>query len=206
MIQEQRILRYSISSWRQLIYAKSNNSSKLSISVSDFLQDRRLSGTRIQLIHKDFGVLFACVVDVQGDIITEIQEDIITELTPDQILSELRKYGYYIEYRAETKLKSKQLEYLFSIKNLGFDKISILYVHSYNHGIKDIRWYVVAFKVKDNSDWINNWYSPSHTEFMEAISNGSAINISKISFTEKFRWDWLMGAVMSVDDILEANS
>jgi len=203
---QQRLLRYNISNWRQLKDAKSNHSAKMSISVADFVQDKRLSGLRIQLNHSDFGVLFACIVEAQGDIVGEVIENMIPELTPTQILVELQKFGFYITYNPEREIPIPQLQHLYSIKGLGFDKLRILHVHSYSHGIKQIVWYIVAFNVKDNPQWINNWYSPSQEEFMRSLNDGSATNLSKVSNTQRYRWDWLVDYVADIDDILEANS
>jgi hypothetical protein len=203
---QQNLLKFKISDWRQLTDVKSNNSNKLNIAVSEFVQDKRLSGLRIELKHDDFGTLFACVLGAQGSIIDEVIENMVPELTPTQILIELQKYGYHITYTPEKQLPIPQLQHLYSIKGLGFDKLRILYVHSYSHGIKQIKWYVVAFNVKDNPDWINNSYSPSHPEFIESLNNGSAVNLSMVSNTKKYRWDWLVDWVADIDDILEANA
>ena len=200
------LLRYQISDWHQLPKAQSNNSNKLSIVVSDFIQDDRLGGTRIQVIHEDFGPVFVCVVNGEGSIVTPIQDNIVSELTPDQILAELQKFGYYIIYKPTTKLPSAQLDYLVQLRNMKYDKIRILYVHEYIYGIKQIKWYVVAFNVKENPDWINNWYSPSKSEYQSALMNGSAVNLLSVSQSRKYRWAWLVDFVANIDDVLEDNS
>lgn len=200
------LLRYKVSDWRQLPQVQSNNSNKLTISVAEFVQDKRLNGTRIQVTHEDFGVLFACVVNGGGDIVSESEENLVNELTPEQILSELQKFGYYITYKPTIKLPIRQLEYLMSIRGLNFDKIRILYVHEYIYGIKQIKWHVVAFNVKECPDWINNWYSPHKNEFLKALNSGGAMNLSKVSRTEKFNWSFLVDFVANIEDIVEDNA
>jgi len=209
---EDRVLRFRISQWDQLDQIKSNNSHKLHIVTSKFIQDKRLSGTRILLHHEDFGVLFACVVangdnSIEGTIIDEIQDGLVHEFSPQQIVDELGKYGFIIEYKPTQPLPTHLLIWLNEIHNtLRYDKIRILYVHWFEHGIKRIKWYVVAFNIKDNPDWINNAYSPHEREFKRAIDNGTAVNLSVIGRTQRFNWSWLIGYVMDIQSILEDHS
>lgn len=205
-MQNSGLLRYRIGAWHQLSKAQSNNSNKLSITVSDFIQNDRLEGTRIQVIHEDFGPLFVCLLDGGGSIISEIADDIVPEFTTQQILTELKKFGFIIEYKPVTKLPSAQIDYLISLRQLHFDKIRVLYVHEYINNIKDVKWYVVAFNIESNPQWINNWYSPHKNEYQSALMNGSALNLLNVSASRKFRWTWLVDNVMSIEDILEANA
>lgn len=198
-------LRYKISNWRQLPGAMSNNSNKLKLSTTDFIQNDRLRGLRVQLEHQDFGILFACVLGAEGDIVNEHYENMVVEFTPLQIITELEKYGIYITYQPDKKLPAKQLVYLENLRRLNFDKLRILYVHKYVNGIKEVKWYLAAFRVQENPQWINNWYSPSEKEFHAAMMNGSAMNLSKVSRSEGFNWDWLVDYVANIDDIMEAH-
>ncbi len=198
-------LRYKISKWDQLSKVLSNNSKKLHITVAHLL-DRRLTGQRISVIHDDFGCLFSCVLQAKGDIVNELNDNIVIEFTPTQILSELEKYGFFVTYDPEKEVSSSQLNYLITLRGLGYDKIRILNTYTYFHGEQVFKWYIVAFKIKENADWINNAYAASEKEFLTALENGSAINISNISQTNNYTWSWLYGYVANIDDILEDNA
>lgn len=198
-------LQYNISDWHQLSGTKSNNSRDLSISVSDIIQDSRLTGLRIQLNHKHFGVLFACVLNAQGNMITEFNDNLVVEFTPEQILAELKKYGFLITFEPKEHLPVNQIAYLMSLKEMGYEKLRILNVYTYLNGVKQFQWYVVAFNIKENPTWLNNEYSPSEKEFITALKNGSALNISALSKTNKWSWSWL-NYVANIDDILEDNA
>ncbi len=198
-------LRYNISDWRQLKNVKSNNSRDLYILVTEFMQNDKLMGLRIQVLHKAFGILFACVLNAQGSIVSEFNDNLTVELTPKQILAELKKYGFFVTYDPRNHLPGNQLEYLMTLKGLGYDKLRILNVWNTENGVKSFHWYVVAFNVKKNVEWINNGYSPSKKEFTESLKNGSSINISALSKVNRWSWNWL-DYVANIDDILEDNA
>lgn len=199
-------LRYNISSWMQLPSCQSNSSLDLKLEVSNIIHDARLSGTLIKVVHKTFGVLFAYLVDGGGNMLSTGANDTIPELTTNQILTELRKYGFYITYNPEAHLNGEQLDYLMTLDKLGFQKIRLIAVREYQQdGRVDVRPTVVAFNIEQNSDWINNGYSPSLSEFLAAVGNGSAVNVSGISAERKFRWDWLT-YVANIKDIIKDNA
>ena len=195
-------LHYRISSWKQLPKCQSNNSRDLHISVTDFIQDDRLSGLRIEVNHKQFGTLFACLVSCKGSMISSTDEGFIFELTPDTILSELSKFGFNIKYYPTLSLSGDQIQLLMNVDSLGFDKVRILSVWDTVRGTKYFKHYVVAFKVDSNPDWINSGYSASKTEFANAVVEGSAFNITALSESKDFDWSWLYNKVLSVADIL----
>jgi len=199
-------LKYRITDWRQLVDVKSNNSRALSISVTDFIQDKRLTGFRIQVNHTEFGVLFACVLQAQGSMVAFLSDNILVEFTPIQILAELEKFGFLVVYEPHRNLPSNQLMYLMKIRELGFDKIRVLNVHKTINGVPHFTWYVVVFNITQNPDWLNNGYSPSEREFFDALQNGSAINISAQQDSKRFNWSWLAGWVGDIGDILEQNA
>lgn len=195
-------LRYKISNWHQLSKCKSNNSRDLEIIVSDYINNDKLTGLRISVIHKNLGVLFATVLDADGLIVTHIDE-ISDNLSNATILKELQRYGFLITYDESFNLPSAQIEYLITLQALGFDKLRILTVvnHHSNQAVNK----VVAFQVNPLGDWLNNAYDPSESEFLAALDAGTAINLTDISKTKDFRWDWLYGKVVSIEDVIEDN-
>lgn len=206
MVSKKDPLRYRISDWRQLKNCLSNNSKDLSISVTTFLQDDRLNGLRIQVIHEDFGVLFACVIDAKGRIVTDINDEEQPEFTVAQILTELKKYGFLIEYHPTEHLPGNQLSFLINVSNLGFDKLRIMNVWRWENGVKVFNQNIVVFNSKEHPDWLNAGYSASQTEFKDALMNSSAVNITLVSEVNNYNWSWLYNFVASISDILEDNT
>ena len=198
-------LRYQISNWHQLSKCKSNNSKSLYISVTDFIQDNRLSGLRIQVMHNVFGALFTYIVGAKGGLVSKVYNSETHELSTDQILLELGKYGFYITFKEYENLGGDQLAYLMTLQSLHFDKLRLLNAWDAPNGVKEFTQYIVAFNVEQNPDWLNAGYAPSQSEFVEALTNGSAINLTSISETRNFRWDWLYNWVADIDDILKSN-
>ncbi len=198
-------LRYQISDWKQLCKCKSNNSSKLKINVTEFIQNSDVRGTRISVDHELLGTLFTYVVNLSGGIISPVSSSIDSELSTNEILAQLAKFGFLVTFKEYAHLSGDQLQYLMTLQNLHFDKIRLLNVWDASSGIKEFTTYVVAFKLDFLSDWLNAGYSPSKSEYLEAMNAGYAINISAISRDKEFRWDWLYNWVADINDILESN-
>lgn len=198
-------LQYNISSWDQLTKCQSNNSIDLHIGITDYTDEAKLTGTLIQVKHNLFGTLFACLVNASGNLLSQDSENHIHEFTTAQILSELAKFGFNVTYNPREHLDGEQLQYLMTLNQLGFDKIRTLVVNRYNRtGLIEPTPIVVAFKVDKCSRWIDNSFIESESNFMLALSQGHAINVSAISAEQSFKWDWL-DYVASIDDILQDN-
>lgn len=197
-------LRYSITDWHQLKGARSNNSNQLSIRVADLLQSDILTGLRIQVWHPDYGPLYTIVLNAQGSLVTEVNDNIVTEPTTEKILAELYKWGFIITFDQQLNLPQGQLDFLAELKNLGYDKLRYLNVWNIEHGVKIFRPYIIVFNITNHADWLNNNYAASETEFMGALKDGSAVNISATSKANIWSWSFLPGYVMNIDDILNA--
>ena len=198
-------LRYEISDWHQLVKAKSNNSDQLYITVGDIVQNDTLTGLRIQLQHRAFGTLFACVRNASGAIVTPPNSETSENISDDQIIAELAKYGFHIVYTYPQHLPSAQLEFLITLKALQFDKIRTLTVRSYKNGVEVRNSFIVAFLADVNSKWLSNTYAPTKSEYMTALENGSAFNISQTATAHEWDWSWLT-FVANIDDILAENA
>lgn len=200
-------LRYKISDLRQLKGCYSNNSRDVSISVTTFVNDDRLNGLRISIDHKQYGSLFSYVVGAKGRIITTYEDEMIPELTVDQILSELEKYGFYVEYTPVDSLSGNQLQYLVTLNDLGFDKLRLISVWKLDKaGLKQFSTQVIVFNSTGHDQWLNAGYSASQDEMNKALNDGSCINITGVSKTRNFDWSWLHNSVMNIKDILVNNS
>lgn len=182
-------LRYEISSWDQAPQCLSNNSEKLHIRISHFNNGQNFSGIRIAVDHDFYGILFSTVTQSDGEIITPIGDD---ELTTDQILSQLEKFGFLIEYAYNNRMTQEQIDYLKTVDELHFDKIRVLPVFDYDRfGQKIVKTHIVVFMSAELPDWLDVNIGVSHKEFLNALDSGSALNLDGISETKKFVWDWL---------------
>lgn len=198
-------LRFEITDWHQAVNAMSNNSVDLKIKVTDFINDERLSGTRISIWHPDFGTLFSCVVCASGTLITDINANMSYELTTEQILKELEKYGFIIVYKQKSHLPEGQLAFLRTLQGLGYDKLRILDVSTEELGKRRYKAYIIVFNVAKNPTWVVNTHIASESEFLHALQIGSAVNISEASRQNHWDWGWL-DFVANISDILEENA
>ena len=201
-------LRYKISSWRQLPQCMSNNSRELHISVTDFIQSEILEGLRIQIKHDKLGVLFACVLNSSGPLVSCAKCNAVYEFTPTQIISELEKYGFLVDYNPASNLSGDQLQYLMTLNALHYAKIRLMNVWDTDEitGAQKYTVQVVAFISAVNPYWLNNGYSCSKKEFTECLNNGSACNLPMISETKKYNWSWLSGFVANIEDVIKDNA
>lgn len=203
-------LRFQISSWRQLPGCKSNNSKHLSLHVSDLFDGNTLNGFRIILEHDKYGILFATVINAQGNIISpesdSPENDLVVHNLPDsEILAELAKYGFYIDFHKNKHLSGDQISYLLTVQKLHYNKVRLLNVWDASTGVKEFTRHLVVFKEENLGRWLNNGYSPSIDEFTNALINGYAIDITHVCCAPRFDWSWL-DFVANIDDIVRDDS
>lgn len=193
-------LSFRISSWRQLNDCVSNLSRDIHIKVCQLVNSDVLTGLRISVEHKLWGVLFSCVMNAHGTLVQPGDDGQVHQISDADILAELYKYGFNIVYQAPKGLPGNQISYLMTLKGLGYDKLRVLRV---NNGPSDpCHCYIVAFLTESHGDWLNAGYSPSFGEYQSALNDGTAINLSGVSETKSFNWSWLYGWVANIDDIL----
>lgn len=199
-------LRYKVSSWRQLPECLSNNSKELHIHLTDFYNNPSMCGFRISVDHDRFGTVFACVLNARGEMITPSSPFGFNELSPEQILRELRRFGFFIEYRPNKHLPGPQIEYIITLRGLGYDKLRKISVwEEAPSGCKTAKTYLVAFQSYPLDSWLSDSYCPSKQEFTEALVNGTACNLTEICKTKSFNWNWL-DYVANIDDIIRDNA
>lgn len=198
-------LQYRIDSWFDLPKCLSNNSQHLHLAVSEITYDRHLQGTKIEVIHDKLGVLFAVVVEAAGSILSKMYNDQYHTFSPDEIILELAKYGFNIEFAKYKHLSADQLNYLITLKTLGFDKLRKLDVIDLKSKDCPTTTQLVVFNITNHARWLMNTYAATKGEFLEALNDGTALNISNVSNTPMFDWSWL-DYVANIDDILEANA
>lgn len=190
-------LQYSITSWRQATKCLSNNNKDLHIKIADVISEPLLSGMRISVESNTFGTLFSTIINATG---TMISNPGMHEMTTDEILIQLGKYGFDISYDEQAHLPIEQVEYLLTLQGLFYDKIRVLGVRI-DGSADNAKPYLVAFKVAAHPMWLDNTRVVTKTEFQNALVDGTAINLTDISNTKHFKWDWLT-YVADIEDII----
>lgn len=197
---KQQLLRYQISSWQQLPNCLSNTSRELHVHVANIVNSPNLSGLRISIEHDRYGTLFTYMAGCGGELIDITPE---ADISTEQILGQLRQFGFLVQFSPESNLPSSQLEYMLTLRKLHYDKIRILNVWKPRITTeKEFKQYVVAFQSSAHKFWLNREYSPSEDEFTEGLINGTAINLTDISKTKRYNWSWLKEYVANIDDVV----
>lgn len=209
MTMESNYRRYRISDWSQLADCRSNSSKDLRISVTEYINNPDIEGTQIEVRHPKYGTLMAYIIKPVGNLTLPLPRGTDNVMTSSILLNELKRYGFYVEYREERTLPPGQIELINSAKSLGGRKLRLMRVYdSKDPEVADV--YVVAFDPGKVPDWMNSGYSCSKTEFMEVLYKGHAFNLSTMAATAKYRWDWLYNAVYDVyallDEVAEGGS
>ena len=124
---------YAIDNWQQATNCISNTDSSLKIRYTQFVNSHILEGGRIQVVHPEFGVVFAAFTEATG---TFVDYDSDAFLSTTEILKGLRQLGFDIKFKTNPKLNNSTLEYLKSAVNLGYTTV---------------RWCIKKHKVQSNS-------------------------------------------------------
>lgn len=200
-------LKYRISSWTELPGCLSNNSNHLHIHVADFVQEERIRGLRISVEHELFGTLFAHVVGARGSLFSHGIDGTVHDFEITEILAELYKFGYDIEYHPQPQLSDSQIKFLQSLNGLQYDKLRWLNVRKHvSKTDEECKRYIVAFNVNQNPNWLNGDYVATEDEFFASIENGSAFNASALSTTKEHDWSWLGNLVINISDVVSTDS
>lgn len=177
----------------------SNNSRDLKLHVCEFDNNDNLRGIRITVEHLKYGVLFAYVVDARGEYISNISDGDLETL---DILKQLAKFGFLIEFTRASKMSIEQIEYLMDVNKLGFDKLRKFAIKEVTPtGIKS-KTYIVVFNAADNPLWLNDKYSPDMSSFKNSLVQGGALNLTEVSQFHRFNWDWL-DYIANIEDLLK---
>lgn len=199
-----RTLTYKITSWLQLNQCLSNHDPDLRASGVQITDDV-LQGVVVRVTHRKYGCLFAYLVDGTG---VDVENPAIPILTPEEILTELHRFGFYIMYDPIGTLPGRVIDYLITLDKLGYDKIRYMLIAepTIYDTEKDPDYLITAFKIKNHPDWINNTYRATRDEFQNALMDGTAINITAISEENHFDWSFLRDYVLNISDIIEEYS
>lgn len=194
-------LQYRISDISQLPECLSNNSRDLSISVSNMINSSTLTGKRVSVNHSVYGTLFAYIIDAAGTIISDIQPEGMS--IPDMLV-ELKRFGFLIEWVNWPQLSGKQLSALGGILQT-FPTSKLRWIGVYD-GRGRATNHIVAFDYSRLSDWLDAAFVVSERDFKQALLDGSCIEVSKVLDIEHTDWSWLKGWVANIEDILREAS
>lgn len=200
-------LRYEIDDWSQVTQCQSNCSSYLHLTCTVVL-DPTLSGTIIRVEHERFGCLFAYLVSGSGSLLNEQVDGMYHEWEPEDLLLELEKYGFYIQFAKPYNITSDQLDNLIDIQKLGMDKIRYMFVRFSDSDLFDRpthspgSWQLISFDINSHPEWLQNTYQCSKKEFVDAMVDGTAVNLTKI--VNRYDWSFVEGKVLSIPDILQS--
>lgn len=205
---ESQRLRYEITDWSQVTDCLSNNSRDLKLRYIE-ISDEDLVGKLIMVEHNVYGTMFSCLVECRGPILSTLSpmDDLYHVLPMDEILAELRKFGFEIFFKREKKLTGDQLSYLMNLDQLGFEKIrKLTIVLPYIPHQPKYRTIVVGFMACSHPKWLDNTYQCPQTEYQKAVDAGTVVNLTAISQSRNFDWSFLGDFVLSINDILAVNS
>lgn len=112
--------RYAIDNWRQATNCVSNIDKSLKIQYTQFVNSAVLEGGRIQVIHPEFGVVFAAFTEASGSL---VDYDADAFLDTKTILKGLRQLGFDIRFKENPVINAATLEYLKSALTLGYTTV-----------------------------------------------------------------------------------
>lgn len=197
-------LRYSISSWYDLTRCKSNNSKNFHIYVKDIVDDNNLCGLVISVKHRKYGTLFSHLIDGSGELLS-LDGVRPHQFSTDEILKELAKFGFDIQFTPQLHLSDSMLMYLDTLLALNYDKLRKISIvdrsNCFNNNIEYTD-YVVAFSPDKLPKWLDNLYSPTEKEFSDALLAGYTCNVSMSPEGKNLDWSWL-NYIANISDILD---
>ncbi len=192
-------LRYRISSWTQLPDCLSNNSKNYYITVTDLTQQKDINGLVLTVHHAKYGVLFSAMPDSSGKLISEYDEEgvDIPSMTCEEILTQLKRFGFDIQYNQESSLPDYTLSFLMQLDDLGYSKITRIHV-----GRAPGKNYVVALKADGNEDIYTFGSSITEAKFNKKLASNNVINITE---QKDVTWTWV-DRTYNIEDVLQANA
>ena len=124
---------YAIDNWRQATNCTSNIDRSLKIQYTQFVNSHVLEGGRIQVVHPEFGVVFAAFTAASG---TLVDYDADAFLSTEEILKGLRQLGFDIRFKTNPVINQATRDYLQAALALGYTTV---------------RWVVKKHRIQVNS-------------------------------------------------------
>jgi len=139
-----------------------------------------------------------------GSLITEFDEDgiEIPFLTTEEILRQIMKFGFYVQYDVKKYLPTNILAYLATIDNLGYDKITVVAVEDWdNNGQRIWRPTVIVMKSAFNDDLLTYGCKVTRKVFNDKLNANVVVNVTH---EKDMVWDWVT-YIANIEDILNEN-
>lgn len=111
---------YAIDNWRQAANATSNVDPSLRIRYTQFCNSHIIEGGRLQVVHPEYGILFACLVNATGSL---VDYDADAFLNTESILLALRQLGFDIRFKINPKINADTRQFLESALQLGYTSV-----------------------------------------------------------------------------------
>lgn len=134
---------------------------------------------------------------------TEDEEgELIPFFTTDQILEELQRFGFYVEYDVKSNLPMSTLSFLATVDNLGYDKITRVALESVNTD-GDRIWtpIILIMKSQFNDDLLTFDCKLTKKKFQEKLAANTIMNVTH---EQDLTWDWVK-YIANISDILDEN-
>lgn len=140
-----------------------------------------------------------------GSLLSEEDENGISIpfLTTDEILKQISKFGFLVEYDLKSNLPDQVTAYLSMLYNLGYDKINRLYIKTRNKdGVPIARDTVVVLKsCEETIDIMKYEKYVLESEFNKLLDLNVVMNVTN---EPDMVWDWLT-YMCNIKDVLEEN-
>lgn len=142
-----------------------------------------------------------------GNLITldDDQGEYIPFLTTEEILKQLYKFGFYIQYDVKSNLPNETLDFLQQVLNLGYDKITRVMLQTTNKD-GDTIWAnsIVVYKsCPDNVDLLSYGQKLSRIKYIKKVDNNTILNVTHEG-DNGIDWDWVT-SFYNISEIIDEN-
>lgn len=128
--------------------------------------------------------------------------DPIPFMTTEEILKELQRFGFYITYNLKSNLPNDVLDFLSTVDNLGFDKITKIGLQQrFVNGCSRYVETTIVFKSQYNSDLLTYGCKVSKDDFNKKLADNTIMNVSN---EPGLVWDWVT-SMLGIEDVLNDN-
>lgn len=176
------------------------------LGLSKYLDGTTLQGLVIRVEHDTYGVLFAAMIKGTGSLLSIVDEQglDLPFMTTDEILHEIQRFGFYVDYNVIENLPVNVITFLSNVLDLGFDKITRVSVVTKDAFAQEVVYKPTVLVIKsteDNSDLLTFGCNLSEKKFMEKLSKNTIMNIT---YEKDMQWDWVK-YIANISDLLDEN-
>ena len=200
-----QLLRYQISNWNQIVDCLSNNSRNLYITLSKVIDRPTISGQIIKVRHSKYGTLFAAILNGHGKLLNNCTEDNLPLpfMSTEEILTELQRFGFYITYDVKCHLPDNILDFLTTVDNLGYDKITKVCLETtFDNSSRLWLPTTIVMKSQFNDDLLTYGCKVTRKVFNKKLTDNVIMNIQN---EPDMKWDWVK-YIANIEDILLENA